>query len=134
MAFLTQILLVLIICIRDYEIYLRSLICHKMGRLLVQEFFDLLILKLVEYSLQKLLQFILTHDRLRHDDECNFGCLPNILARVLKILGKLDQQFVVLVEEKNIITKLSNNGLQTLAHLQSGHIRFSVQVLHLEYL
>ena len=55
--------------------------------LLVQEFFDLLVLELVEYSLQKLLQLILAHDRLRHDNECYFGCLSYILARILKILG-----------------------------------------------
>lgn len=103
-----------------------------MCRLLVQEFFDLLVLEFIEYSLKKLFKFILAHDRLRHDNECYFGCLSHILARILKILGKLDQQLVILVEEKYIITKLSNNGLQTLAHLQSGHIGFSVQVLHLK--
>ena len=74
-----------------------------MSWLLIQEFFDLLILELVQHSLQKLLKFILAHDRLRHDDESYFGTLSHILARILKILGKLNQQLVILIEEKYIV-------------------------------
>lgn len=69
---------------RDDEVDLRALRTQR-GGLLVKNFLDLLVLDLVEHSLQQPFQLILAHDILTHLNEGNLGCLPHVLAGIRQI-------------------------------------------------
>ena len=91
--------LLLVVGRRDHKVYLCSLVAGKMCRLLVEKLPHLLVLTVVEHPLQQPFQLVLAHDCLRHYHKSLFGHLPDVLAGVLQILCKCDNEFVVFLEE-----------------------------------
>lgn len=74
----------------DDEVNVRALGTERSG-LLIEHFLDLLVLHLVEHTLQQSLEFILAHDILRHLNEGNLGGLPHVLAGVGQVIRQVHQ-------------------------------------------
>lgn len=91
--------------IGDEEIYLRTLGVELVRGLSLQEIFDLLVLHLIEHSLEQLLELILVHDGRGHLGEGTLGELSDLLTCILEVLGQLHNQLIVFLEEQDVVPK-----------------------------
>lgn len=72
---------------------------------------------------------MLTHDSGLHWNKCLSCYLSHILTCILKKLGKLDYQFVVIFEKQYVVSKLSHQISKLLAHLKPLHVWSASSIL-----
>ena len=60
--------------------------------------------------------------------------MPDVLARILKVLRQLNQQLVVVLEEEDVVTKLFNDALKAHADLEPLQVGAAVHILEQENL
>lgn len=103
-----------------------------MSRLFIKVLLHFFVLIFFENSLEELLQFVLSHDCLRHADEGHLGCLADVLAGVEEVVCQMTEQFVVLLEEEDVVPEGADNVLKAFADFESVHAALGCHILQLQ--